>query len=38
MANTTTIEPEYVYMTIPADYVCTYNKILQKLFLHKISS
>jgi hypothetical protein len=28
MANTTTIEPEYVYMTIPADYVCTYNKIL----------
>lgn len=22
------INPEYVYMTIPADYVCTYNKIL----------
>lgn len=22
------INPEYIYMTIPADYVCTYNKIL----------
>ncbi len=23
-----TINPEYIYMTIPADYVCTYHKIL----------
>lgn len=26
--NVIEIYPEYIYMTIPADYVCTYNKIL----------
>ena len=26
--NTVEINPEYIYMTIPADYVCTYHKIL----------
>lgn len=26
--DTVEINPEYVYMTIPADYVCVYNKIL----------
>ena len=29
--NNVQIEPEYIYMTIPADYVCTYNKILTLL-------
>lgn len=26
--NTVEINPEYVYMTIPAEYICTYHKIL----------
>lgn len=26
--ESTEITPEYVYVTIPADYVCTYNKLL----------
>lgn len=26
--NTVEINPEYIYMTIPAEYICTYHKIL----------
>ena len=31
MANLTQIEPEYVYVTIPAEYICVYHRILAML-------
>lgn len=31
MSETKVIEPEYVYMTIPAEYVCVYHRILAML-------
>ena len=31
MADLTTVNVEYVYMTIPADYVCVYHRILAML-------
>lgn len=29
--NTTVVEPEYVYITIPAEYICVYHRILAML-------
>lgn len=31
MSNLTIVEPEYVYITIPAEYVCVYHRILAML-------
>ena len=31
MANLIQIEPEYVYVTIPAEYICVYHRILAML-------